>query len=98
MGEFSGQNVLVTGASSGIGWHAARKFSGAGAVVLAHYNQNAAGAAKLGVTTVQADLGVTVEPLKEAVKKHLGGRVDVLVNNAGSLIERRKIVEMDADL
>lgn len=98
MAEFSGKNVLVTGASSGIGWHTAKKFAEAGGSVLAHYHSNAEGAGKLSVPTVQADLGVTVDPLREAVTRHFKGRVDILVNNAGSLLERRKILEMDEGL
>ena len=35
MAEFTGKNVLVTGASSGIGWHTARLFAKSGARVLA---------------------------------------------------------------
>ncbi len=104
MSEFAGKNVLVTGASSGIGWHTARQFADAGAKVVAHYNRNRQGAETLlghgVVAVVQADLAVKggVAPLEAAVAKHFGGRVDVLVNNAGSLVERKRIAEMDEAL
>jgi len=104
MSEFSGKNVLVTGASSGIGWHTARQFAGGGAKVVAHYNRNRQGAETLlghgVVEVVQSDLAVKVgvAPLEAAVARHFGGRVDVLVNNAGSLVERKRIAEMDEAL
>ena len=42
-----GKRVLVTGASSGIGFQVARDFLEKGATVGAHYRQNQAGAEKL---------------------------------------------------
>lgn len=104
MSEFAGRNALVTGASSGIGWHTARVLAAGGAKVLAHYNQNREGAEKLlkeGVVgIVQSDLSVPggVRSLEAAVKQHFGGRVDILVNNAGTLVERKRIAEMDEAL
>lgn len=104
MSEFTGKTVLVTGASSGIGWHAARMFAQSGARVLAHYHRNSEGAAKLkaegDVVTVQADLSASggLDPVAAAVKERFAGRVDILVNNAGSLVRRVRILEMDEAL
>jgi NAD(P)-dependent dehydrogenase (short-subunit alcohol dehydrogenase family) len=104
MSEFAGKNVLVTGTSSGIGWHTAKQFAAAGAKVVGHYNHNREGAETLlghgVVAVVQADLSAHtgIPPLEAAVARHFGGRVDVLVNNAGSLVERKRIAEMDETL
>jgi 3-oxoacyl-[acyl-carrier protein] reductase len=104
MSEFTGKNVLVTGTSSGIGWHTAKQFAEAGAKVVGHYNHNRDGAETLlghgVVAVVQADLSSHsgIPPLEAAVAEHFGGRVDVLVNNAGSLVERKRIAEMDEAL
>jgi len=104
MGEFKAKKVLVTGASSGIGWHTARQFAAQGANVIAQYNHNEAGGKSLlkhgVVAVVQADLSSSagVAPLVAAVGDHFAGRVDVLVNNAGGLVERKRIAEMDEAL
>src|ERR1022692_162102 len=104
MGEFKAKKVLVTGASSGIGWHTARQFAAQGANVIAQYNHNEAGGKSLlkhgVVAVVQAALSSSagVAPLVAAVGDHFAGRVDVLVNNAGGLVERKRIAEMDEAL
>lgn len=104
MSEFQGKTVVVTGASSGIGWQAARLFARAGARVLVHYHRNSEGAKALvaegEVVLVQSDLAVAagVEPLKAAVESRFGGRVDILVNNAGSLVRRARFLELDEAL
>jgi NAD(P)-dependent dehydrogenase (short-subunit alcohol dehydrogenase family) len=103
MSEFAGKNVLITGASSGIGWFAAAQFAKAGARVVAHYNRNREGADKLlkegVVAVVQSDLSTKagIAPLEAAVKQHLSGRVDILVNNAGAIVDRVRIAEMDEE-
>ncbi len=104
MSEFAGKTVVVTGASSGIGWHTARLLAREGARVLAHYHSNRRGAEKLlsegDVALVQSDFTSAdgIGPLKEAVEARFGGRVDVLVNNAGSLIRRAPFLELEEQL
>ena len=89
--EFEGMNVLVTGASRGIGRAAAELLAERGARVAVHYASNRdaaedvrAGLPGAGHVTVAADLGET-DALGSLVEEVLGrfGRLDVLVNNAG---------------
>jgi NAD(P)-dependent dehydrogenase (short-subunit alcohol dehydrogenase family) len=86
--DFSGEVVLVTGATGGLGQGIARAFAAAGARVAVHYRGNRAGAealaAEIGGLAVGADLSVEAEciGLVERVRAELG-RLDVLVNNAG---------------
>lgn len=105
--RFDDEVVLVTGASTGIGAAAARHFGKAGATVVVHYNANAERAGEV-VRDIEQEGGRAVavqQDLSEpsgavALADHVlqqFGHVDVLVNNAGGLIERRPLGERDAD-
>ncbi|MCP5109706.1 MAG: SDR family oxidoreductase [bacterium] len=107
--EFIGKTALVTGASRGIGAATAVALAqrGVGRVLL-HYNSfrpgveevaAAVGEAGAESETFQADLGQVsgIETLLEA----LGNRaatIDILINNAGSLLKRAPLSDCDSDL
>ncbi len=105
MGNLKGKRAFLTGASQGIGAAIAEGLIDAGADVCLHYFQSdatpralAKKAESLGqrALVLQADLRVESEAT-DVVKKataFLGG-LDVLVNNAGSLVARRKLEEVD---
>ncbi len=105
--EFKGKTVLVTGASSGIGAAVALAFGKLGANVVVHYNSSydaaeaiAAEIRKSGsrAYVVQADLSY-VEAAKEMVAKAVAefGSVDILINNAGAMIERVPLVDVSVE-
>lgn len=103
--NFSCDHVsLVTGASTGIGAAAARVLAKRGSNVAVHYraNEAAANAVVQQITesggqafTIQADLS-QLDSAKKLVDSVLsrGQRLDVLVNNAGSMIGRHKLLEI----
>ena len=103
--DLAGKRVLVTGASTGIGAAAARAFAAAGCRVVVHYNasreqadsvaaaiRGAGGEAHL----VQGDVraSAAARSVVEQSVKALGG-LDVLVNNAGGLVKRVPVAEID---
>ncbi len=102
--RFDGQVVLITGASTGIGAAVARAFGAAGANVVVHYNrsrdaaQAVAQAVEAGggrALLVQADVtdGEQLRLLVERTQERWG-RIDILINNAGSLVKRQPVAEM----
>ncbi|MFC1466128.1 MAG: 3-hydroxybutyrate dehydrogenase [Candidatus Brachytrichaceae bacterium NZ_4S206] len=79
--------VLITGAGSGIGRACAQIFAREGARVLVHdiAPQARQVADALGAVFLQADLSdqEAVKSLAQAALQAAGGRVDILINNAG---------------
>lgn len=90
MGTFEGRVVLVTGSSSGIGAATARRFADAGATVVVNSARSVeageALAAELpSASYVRADVADPAQAealIATTVARH--GRLDVLVNNAGT--------------
>jgi 3-oxoacyl-[acyl-carrier protein] reductase len=97
--------VLVTGASSGIGAAVSRAFAIQGARVAVHYRSGGEAAERLiddirqlggSAVLVQGDLTQAGVPRQvvDGAAAALGG-LDILINNAGALVERRPILEAD---
>jgi NAD(P)-dependent dehydrogenase (short-subunit alcohol dehydrogenase family) len=110
MTNLYGKTALVTGASRGIGRASALALAQAGAQVLVHYGsaeeeatavvaeiRNAGGKAE----KVAADMGAVDGPhlLAERVRAIIGGRLDILVANAGiskaDTIEKTTVKDFD---
>lgn len=97
--DFRGKLVVITGATSGIGYHTARRYAAAGADIFA-INRNAEKSRVLcdeirrdfGVQcdTIVADLSVLADIYRAAQElRSLSRPIDVLIHNAGVFLKKR---------
>ena len=103
--DLAGKSVLITGASTGIGAAAARAFARAGCRVAIHYNASLNRAEEVAADVrfagaeaflVGGDLrsSAKAREVVNAAAAHFGG-LDILINNAGGLVQRVPIPEVD---
>lgn len=105
--KLTGKNILITAGAQGIGEAITRHFIDSGANVAIHYFSSADTANTLveyatnkgqkaivisGDLTNELEANAMVEKTVEAF-----GGLDILINNAGSLVARRLLNEMDTD-
>ena len=108
MKDLEGKVVLVTGGSTGIGAAAARAFAAHGARTMVHYNASKAAAESLVAEITAAggdaqmiggdvtDLSNVSRIVSETASRL--GRLDILLNNVGSLVKRTPVSEYSIEL
>jgi 3-oxoacyl-[acyl-carrier protein] reductase len=86
--------VLITGASTGIGAAAAVAFGKNGAKIAVHYNKSKAQAEKVAAQVENSAM------CRQIVDRTVAGfgRIDVLINNAGGLVQRAPIETITDEL
>jgi NAD(P)-dependent dehydrogenase (short-subunit alcohol dehydrogenase family) len=92
LGDLTGKRIVVTGATNGVGLGTSRALARAGAqVILAVRNTDLGGqrAAEMGGSTTVAKLDLADLSSVRAFAELIDGHVDVLINNAGTLTDRR---------
>ena len=105
--DLKGKNVLVTGASSGIGACIADLLGSYGAFIGVHYRRNEEGAANIAgnikkqggkAEVFQGDL-LDASVRGELIKSFIDvfGGIDVLVNNAGGVYGTKYFLELDEE-
>jgi 3-oxoacyl-[acyl-carrier protein] reductase len=98
--RIDGKVALVTGGGTGIGRAIALELARSGASVVVNYHTSQQAAEEVvKAIAVRADVTkkVEVQNLVKTAVEHFG-RIDILINNAGDLIQRCPIVEMAEEL
>jgi 3-oxoacyl-[acyl-carrier protein] reductase len=107
MGTLAGKRALVTGTSQGIGAAISKALIEAGCDICMHYFHSLdepqrmkeyAISRKQRAICLQADLTNEQDVMRfmHEAGKFLGG-IDILVNNSGALVQRRKLTDVDND-
>ena len=105
--KLSGKNVLITAGAQGIGESITKHFIESGANVAIHYFSSADTASQLATSAIEkgqkgvalgGDLTIEAQAiaLVDKAVDALGG-LDILINNAGSLVARKMLNEMEAE-
>jgi len=100
--------VLITGSSTGIGAAAAKAFGANGARVAVHYNKSKSEAEKVAAEiersggksfVISGDVSASAA-CRDLVQKTVAqfGRIDVLINNAGGLVQRMPVESITDEL
>ena len=93
LGNLTGKRVIVTGATNGVGLGTARALARAGAHVILAVRNTELGeqrAAQMGGSTSVVKLDLADLSSVRAFPDLIDGDVDILINNAGALTERRR--------
>jgi 3-oxoacyl-[acyl-carrier protein] reductase len=104
-----GKTALITGGSAGIGRTLALALAQNGAAVAVNYHKTPGGAQEMvdlikkqggKAFALQADVSVKadVERMMQEVSTGFDGRLDILINNAGDLIERCQIADLSEEM
>ena len=102
--KLKGKRALVTAGAQGIGLAISRRLLDAGCKVVVHYFSSADAANELKkefgdrVEVLQADLTdpAQTEAMVGKAIEAMGG-LEILINNAGSLIARKRLEEIESD-
>lgn len=106
--KFAGKVAVVTGGSRDIGRAVCVKLGSEGASVVVNYNSNesdadatVAAVEAAGGKAIKVKADVTkpaeVEALVASTREAFGDEIHVLVNNAGGLVARKTLLEMDEE-
>ena len=93
LGDQAGKRIVVTGATNGVGLGTARALARAGAQVILAVRNTELGrrrAAEMGGATSVIELDLADLSSVRSFPERLDGDIDILINNAGALTDRRR--------